>query len=92
MRVVSFGSEQYVWHSDGPDSHADPAGPAAVSTVQAAADTVFTLPKASVTVLRGKIAARQLTRASTSASCRAVAMFSRCVYIGAAVYQGVHLF
>ena len=38
----------------GPESNAGPAGPAAVSTVQAAADTVFTLPKASVTVLRGK--------------------------------------
>ena len=56
VRVVSFGSEQYVWHSAGPDSHADPAGPAVVSTVQAGADTVFTLPKASVTVLRGKVA------------------------------------
>jgi F5/8 type C domain-containing protein len=58
VRVVSFGSEQYVWHSAGPDSNADPAGPAAVSTVQAEADTVFALPKASVTVLRGKIAPR----------------------------------
>jgi hypothetical protein len=55
VRVVSFGSEQYVWHSAGPDSNADPAGPAAVSTVLAGAKTVFTLPKASVTVLRGKI-------------------------------------
>ena len=55
VRIVSFGSEQYVWHSDGPNSHADPAGPAAVSTVQAGADTVFTLPKASVTVLRGRV-------------------------------------
>jgi hypothetical protein len=56
VRMVSFGSEQYVWHSAGPDSNADPAGPAAVSTVQATADTVFTLPKASVTVLRGRVA------------------------------------
>ncbi len=55
VRVVSFGSEQYVWHSAGPESNASPAGPAAVSTVQAAADTVFTLPKASVTVIRGKV-------------------------------------
>jgi hypothetical protein len=55
VRVVSFGSEQYVWHSAGPESNADPAGPAAVSTVQAGTDTVFTLPKASVTVIRGKL-------------------------------------
>ncbi len=55
VRVVSFGSEQYVWHSAGPESNASPAGPAVVSTVQARTYTVLTLPKASVTVLRGRV-------------------------------------
>ena len=57
MTFVTFGSEQYVWINDGPNSHADPDhAPVAVS-ILADKQTVFTLPKASVTVLRGKIAA-----------------------------------
>ena len=52
---VTFGSEQYVWHDQGPNSYADPDGPPESSTVIANGDTVFTLPKASITVLRGKI-------------------------------------
>lgn len=55
VRMVSFGSEQYVWHSDGPNSYPDPDGPPLVSSVNSDATAVFTLPKASVTVLRGKI-------------------------------------
>jgi hypothetical protein len=53
--LVTFGSEQYVWINDGPNSHADPDHPP-IATTLAAAQTVFTLPKASVTVLRGKVA------------------------------------
>jgi hypothetical protein len=54
VTMVTFGAEQYVWHSQGPKSHADPDGPAATSTVNASGGS-FTLPRASVTVLRGKI-------------------------------------
>ena len=54
VRMVTFGSEQYVWHSDGPNSYPQPDGPPVVSTMTAGA-TGFVLPKASVTVLRGKI-------------------------------------
>ncbi len=36
VTVVTFGAEQYVWHSEGPKSHADPDGPPATSTVNAA--------------------------------------------------------
>ncbi len=53
---VTFGSEQYVWINDGPNSHADPDGPAVTRTIAADAPTVFTLPKASVTVIRGRLA------------------------------------
>jgi hypothetical protein len=56
VRVVSFGTEQYAWIEDGPNSHADPDNPPLGSTVVANSTTTFTLPKASVTVLRGKVA------------------------------------
>jgi hypothetical protein len=52
---VTFGAEQYVWHSQGPKSHADPDGPAVASTVNANSGGTFMLPRASITVLRGKI-------------------------------------
>ena len=52
---VTFGSEQYVWINDGFDSHADPDNPPVASTIRANDGSVFNLPKASITVLRGKI-------------------------------------
>ncbi len=53
---TSFGSDQYVWINDGPNSHPDPnLPPAAKSFTDANAQTIFTLPKASITVLRGKL-------------------------------------
>jgi hypothetical protein len=55
VRMVTFGSEQYVWHSNGPSSNADPDGPPAASSVEGGAGAVYTLPKASITVLRGKV-------------------------------------
>jgi hypothetical protein len=56
--MVTFGSKQYVWMSDGPSSHADPDGPPATSTINADAQTSYELPKASITVIRGKLNAR----------------------------------
>jgi hypothetical protein len=55
VAVTTFGSEQYEWKNDGPNSHADPDGPIAGFHVIANASTIFTLPKASVTVLRGHV-------------------------------------
>jgi hypothetical protein len=54
---ITFGSEQYQWHPGGQyGGKADPDGPAAKSTISGAgAATEYTLPKASVTVLRGNI-------------------------------------
>ena len=54
----TFGSEQYVWINDGPNSHAWPDGPIVAETIDATPGTAFTLPKASITVLRGKLAAK----------------------------------
>jgi hypothetical protein len=55
VHFVSFGSEQYVWKADGARSYADPDGPPAARVIEHNAQTTITLPKASVTVLRGKI-------------------------------------
>ncbi len=70
-RVV-FGAAEYQWHPDpaltdaapqgggnrrGGTGHADPDGPPSKSTVTAAGvDTTYQLPKASIIVLRGKLA------------------------------------
>ena len=55
VSFVTFGSEQYVWKNDGPHSHADPDGPPAGTIITGNPQAAFTLPKASVTVLRGRI-------------------------------------
>ncbi|HEX5410796.1 MAG TPA: discoidin domain-containing protein [Terriglobia bacterium] len=55
VRMVTFGTEQFQWHADGSNSHADPGGPPRESTLQAEGTTLFTLPKASLTILRGKV-------------------------------------
>jgi F5/8 type C domain len=53
VTVVTFGSEQYQWKDDGPNSHPDPDDFPRASSITANVDTVFILPKASITVLRG---------------------------------------
>jgi len=53
VTLTTFGSEQYEWKPDGINSHADPDGPEVGSQVNA--NETFTLPKASITVLRGKV-------------------------------------
>jgi len=55
VRMVSFGSEQYEWKEAGPQSHADPDGPPVAATVEADSRTTFSLPKASITVIRGHV-------------------------------------
>jgi hypothetical protein len=55
VTFVTFGSEQYVWINDGPSSHADPDHPPVAAALAATSQTVFTLPKASITVIRGKV-------------------------------------
>jgi len=52
VSMVSFGSEQYVWRSEGVNSHPDPNAPPARKTVQGG---LIELPKASLSVLRGKL-------------------------------------
>jgi hypothetical protein len=57
VTMVTFGKNQYQWHANRKQGYADPDGPAASSTMQAPADGVYSLPPASVTVVRGKIGA-----------------------------------
>lgn len=56
VTAVSFGSAQYVWINDGTNSHPDPDNPPVATTITANPDRTYTLPKASITVLRGKVA------------------------------------
>ena len=55
VTLVTFGSEQYVWINDGPNSHPDPDNPPIATVVAAGPPTIFMLPKASITVLRGRV-------------------------------------
>jgi len=57
VSVTTFGKAQYAWHPERNGGTADPDGPAARSTVNAGQTTSFTLPAASVTVLRGTLSA-----------------------------------
>ena len=53
---ITFGSEQYHWIAAPDGGSANPDGPAIRSQIAAGPTTTYTLPKASVTVLRGRIA------------------------------------
>jgi hypothetical protein len=55
VKMVTFGAAEYVWHPSGPKSHADPDGPAKRTTVEWKDRQRVLLPKASVTVLTGKV-------------------------------------
>jgi len=55
VAFVTFGSEQYVWKDNGPDSHADPDGPPVGRAVEGGPKSAYTLPKGSITVLRGRV-------------------------------------
>jgi F5/8 type C domain-containing protein len=55
VSVVTFGSEQYQWKEDGSNSHPDPDNFPRGSSAIANPDTVFLLPNASITVIRGRI-------------------------------------
>jgi hypothetical protein len=57
LSVTTFGKAQYAWHPDRNGGTADPDGPAVKSAVTAGPSTNFSLPAASVTVIRGVISA-----------------------------------
>jgi hypothetical protein len=56
---TTLGQGQYEWHPGGEMGHAEPDGPPSRSTVNGEADTLYGLPKASITVLSGDVGARR---------------------------------
>jgi hypothetical protein len=56
--VATFGSAQYQWHPTANGGTADPDGPVAHSSIAADENSTFSLPAASITVLRGQIKKR----------------------------------
>lgn len=54
VQVVSFGGEQYMWKYEGPNSHPEPDDPPVRKTLPPGTATIA-LPKASVTVVRGRV-------------------------------------
>jgi hypothetical protein len=55
VRQVSFGADNYVWHAEGQNGYARPDGPAVISDQSGGKGVEYTLPNASVTVLRGDV-------------------------------------
>ena len=56
VTMITFGKAQYQWHPDRKRGHADPGNPPVASRLTADPTTLFNLPAASLTVLRGKLA------------------------------------
>jgi len=54
-KKVTFGAAEYVWHPEGAASYAAPDGPARTETLDMSLTPKVVLPKASVTVLTGKV-------------------------------------
>jgi hypothetical protein len=52
---ITFGKAQYQWHPNRKHGYADPDGPAATSTLVGEENTMYNLPAASLTVLRGRL-------------------------------------
>jgi hypothetical protein len=55
VKMVTFGAAEYVWRPMGPASHPDPDGPPQRSTTEFKSGQKVLLPKASITVLTGKV-------------------------------------
>jgi hypothetical protein len=56
VTVITFGTAQYQWHPTKEGGFPDPDGPAVKTSLNASGETVYELPKASMTVIRGAIA------------------------------------
>jgi hypothetical protein len=54
VTTISFGKEQYRWHPAGKQGYADPDGPPVTATIPGGARASYTLPAASLTILRGR--------------------------------------
>jgi hypothetical protein len=57
--MITFGKAQYQWHAARKKGYADPDGPPATSQLTGAENAQYNLPAASVTVVRGRLAASE---------------------------------
>jgi hypothetical protein len=57
VAVSTLGKAQYQWHPDRKKGYADPDGPPAKTTLTGGENTLYNLPAASLTVLRGNLPA-----------------------------------
>jgi len=57
ITMITLGSAQYQWHAARKKGYADPDGPPASAQLTGGENTQYNLPAASVTVLRGRLAA-----------------------------------
>ncbi len=55
VTMITFGKAQYQWHPDRKMGHAEPDGPPAPSALKVGQGTEYSLPAASLTVLRGTL-------------------------------------
>src|SRR5579862_5851641 len=56
VAMITFGKAQYQWHAARKKGYADPDGPPATAELTGGENSRYTLPAASVTVIRGKLA------------------------------------
>jgi hypothetical protein len=55
VTFITFGRAQYQWHPNRRNGYADPNGPPVTSTIVANENTTYTLPAASLTIVRGRL-------------------------------------
>ena len=55
LAFITFGKAQYQWHPNRRNGYADPDGPPVTATIAGDAGTVYNLPAASLTVVRGRV-------------------------------------
>ncbi|MBV9340782.1 MAG: discoidin domain-containing protein, partial [Acidobacteria bacterium] len=55
VTLITFGRSQYQWHPARLHGYADPDGPPARSTLPASRQTLYDLPPASLTIVRGRL-------------------------------------
>jgi hypothetical protein len=55
VETVVFGKKQYYWHANGVNGYPDPDGPPETSSVAGGKGTEYTIPPASIVILRGQV-------------------------------------
>ena len=55
VTAITYGKAQYQWHPNRKSGYAEPDGPPVMSTVSGSESTMYTLPAASLTIVRGRL-------------------------------------